>query len=418
VIVGSLLLVTLSSVSPGAEAPARKTVLLLFEETRALPAVAETDDAIRSTLKAGPAPPLRLYTEYLGLSWFPEEARALALRDLLQKTYAARRPDVVVVWGTGALRFALRHRARLFDGIPIVFCAVDPALLPPLDAGSAVTGVSRRIDWLSSLELIRRLHPGTREIAIVTGAGAVDLRWEAEARRAFADYPGGVKLTYLARLPMPQLLATVASLSSGTVILYGAILQDGTGRPYLPREASTLIVEAAGVPTYAVTNVLGHGVVGGRVLDFGSQGIAAARLALRILGGEHLGPADIVEADNPYLFDWRQLRRWGIDEHRLPAGSAVWFRQASVWDLYKRYVIAALVLIATQSLLIAALLVQRTRRRRAEDEARARREELAHAQRVATAGSCWFFSRLPVKPSLIRSMASFFHLAIWVGCTS
>src|SRR4029434_3120166 len=121
--------------------------------------------------------------------WFPEEARELALRDLLQKTYAARRPDVVIVWGSGGLsfvlehraalfegvptvvccvdprptpprgrglRFVLEHRAALFEGVPIVFCSVDPALLPQLDAGSAITGVSRRIDWTSSLDLIRR----------------------------------------------------------------------------------------------------------------------------------------------------------------------------------------------------------------------------------------------------------------------
>ncbi|HSE92485.1 MAG TPA: ATP-binding protein [Methylomirabilota bacterium] len=382
-----LLLFTLPSGTLADETAAPRTVLALFEETRLLPSVAETDDAIRSTLQAGSPTPIRLYTEYLGLSWFPEEGRELALRDLLQKTYASRKPDVVIVWGTGALRFVLRHRAALFDGVPVVFCAVDPALLPRLDAGSAVTGVSRRIDWTDALDLIMRLHPGTREVAIVTGSGAVDLRWEAEARRAFHGYRGEARLTYLARRPMPQLLQAVGSLSPGTIVLYGAVLQDGAGRPYLPREALALVVEASRVPVYAVTaNMLGHGVVGGRLLDFPSQGVTAAKLALRVLGGERLGPGDIVEADNPYLFDWRQLRRWQIDEGRLPPASVVRFRQASVWDLYKDYIIAAVILIAAQSLLIAALLVQRARRQRAEDEARARREELAHAQRVATIG--------------------------------
>mgnify|MGYP003693822229 CR=1 FL=1 len=369
-IVGLLLLLFLPAVALADETVAPKTVLVLFEETRALTAVAETDDAIRSTLQAGSKLPIRLYTEYLGLSWFPEEARELALRDLLQKTYAARRPDVVIVWGSGGLQ--LRARASCGDvrGVPIVFCSVDPALLPQLDAGSAVTGVSRRIDWTSSLDLIRRLHPETREVAIVTGSGALDVRWEAEARRVLAGYPGGATVTYLARQPMPQLLKAVESLSHGTVILYGAILRDGADRPYLPHEALDLLSKVSRVPIYAVTpNMLGRGAVGGRFLDFASHGVTAAQLALRILGGERLGPADIVEAANPYLFDWRQLRRWGIDESRLPAGSVVRFREASVWDLYKSHIIAAVVLIATQSALIAMLLVQRARRQRAEDQA-------------------------------------------------
>ena len=133
-----LLLLFLPAVALADETVAPKTVLVLFEETRALTAVAETDDAIRSTLQAGSTLPIRLYTEYLGLSWFPEEARELALRDLLQKTYVVRRPDVVIVWGSGGLRFVLRHRAAMFEGVPIVFCSVDPALLPPLDAREKV----------------------------------------------------------------------------------------------------------------------------------------------------------------------------------------------------------------------------------------------------------------------------------------
>jgi signal transduction histidine kinase len=386
-IVGLLLLLCLPGVALADETVAPKTVLVLFEETRGLAAVAETDDAIRSTLQAGSTSPIRVYTEYLGLSWFPEEARELALRDLLQKTYVVRRPDVVIVWGSGGLRFVLKHRAAMFEGVPIVFCAVDPALLPKLDAGSAVTGVSRRIDWTSSLDLIERLHPDTREVAIVTGNGALDIRWEDEARRALAGYPGGMTVTYLARQPMPQLLKAVESLSPSTVILYGAILRDGNGRPYLPHEALVRLANVSRVPIYAVTpNMLGRGAIGGRVLDFASQGVTTAQLALRILGGERLGPADIVEADNPYVFDWHQLRRWGIDESRLPAGSVVRFREPSVWDLYKGHIIAAVLVIATQSGLIAMLLLQRARRQRAEEQVLARREELAHAQRVATMG--------------------------------
>jgi len=56
-IVGLLLLLFLPALALADETVAPKTVLVLYEETRALAAVAETDDAIRSTLQAGSTPP-------------------------------------------------------------------------------------------------------------------------------------------------------------------------------------------------------------------------------------------------------------------------------------------------------------------------------------------------------------------------
>ena len=41
------------------------------------------------------------------------------------------------------------------------------------------------------------------------------------------------------------------------------------------------------------------------------------------------------------MFDWRELRRWGISEARLPAGSIVQFRQLSAWDQYQSLHLAA-----------------------------------------------------------------------------
>jgi hypothetical protein len=31
------------------------------------------------------------------------------------------------------------------------------------------------------------------------------------------------------------------------------------------------------------------------------------------------------------MFDWRELRRWGIPEVRLPKGSVVLFREPDLW---------------------------------------------------------------------------------------
>jgi signal transduction histidine kinase len=74
--------------------------------------------------------------------------------------------------------------------------------------------------------------------------------------------------------------------------------------------------------------------------------------------------------------DWRQLRRWGLDESRLPAGTRVMFREPSIWDQYQRYIVGALVVMLAQAALIAGLLVQRTKRQRVERELRGSQDKL------------------------------------------
>jgi hypothetical protein len=176
-----------------------------------------------------------------------------------------------------------------------------------------------------------------------------------------------VTISYLARQPMPQLPKAVESLSSGTVILCGAVLRDGADRPYLPHEALDLLSKVSRVPIHAVTpNMLGRAPSAAasstspprasrrRSWRSGSSVMSGSGLPHR--GGEQSVPVRLASAASV-----------GIDESRLPAGSVVRFRQSSVWDLYKGHIIAAVVVIATQSALIPMLLVQRSRRQRAED---------------------------------------------------
>jgi signal transduction histidine kinase len=70
------------------------------------------------------------------------------------------------------------------------------------------------------------------------------------------------------------------------------------------------------------------------------------------------------------------LRRWGISEARIPAGTLVRFREASTWDRYHNYIIGALSLVMAQSALIALLLAQGVRRRQAEEQVRGSQAKL------------------------------------------
>ena len=67
----------------------------------------------------------------------------------------------------------------------------------------------------------------------------------------------------------------------------------------------------------------------------------------------------------------------------MPQGTRVLFKEPSVWDRYKVYILGAAACCWRRSLLIAGLLLQRRRRRQAEDQVRGNEEAL----RTATSAS-------------------------------
>ena len=68
----------------------------------------------------------------------------------------------------------------------------------------------------------------------------------------------------------------------------------------------------------------------------------------------------------PPRYDWRELQRWKIDEKLLPPGSTILFREPTVWDRYRTWIIAGISVFLLQALLITGLLANLVKRRRAE----------------------------------------------------
>ena len=113
-----------------------------------------------------------------------------------------------------------------------------------------------------------------------------------------------------------------------------------------------MIVDAANAPVFGIEDTyLGHGIVGGFVISAEEQGKVMGRDAVEILGGKPLQDIPIVNGPNFYLFDWRVLQRWKLDERRLPPGSTVLFRQPTVWEKYSRTLLIGLLVLASLSLL-------------------------------------------------------------------
>ena len=113
----------------------------------------------------------------------------------------------------------------------------------------------------------------------------------------------------------------------------------------------------------------------------------AGTVAVRLLDGEKPDSIRIepVGFTKP-IYDWRELRRWGISESGLPPDSEVHFREPAAWNKYRTQFLLICGVILLQSGLISGLLFERRRRLHAEVESRQRSAELAHINRFSMAG--------------------------------
>jgi PAS domain S-box-containing protein len=348
--------------------PKRILILYSFDPEQGIHA--GIDEALRSRLRARLPDPVEFYTEYLDLVRFPDPGHADTLVKLLRLRLAEKEPALIIAGGYAASNFVLKNRKDLFPSTPIVLNFSEPRTgdmkLAP-EESSLITGMKFKEEPGRTLDLALQLQPDTQRIVIVVGSSPSEKFWLDQQRTELAGFGGRVTLTYLTGLPMDGILKQVKNLPPHTVIFFSHFLQDASGQFFNSVEALDLIANASNSPIYgSLTSHIGHGALGGYMEDPGKTGTATADLAVRVLNGEK--PADIpmVVESSQDTVDWRQLKRWGISERRVPPGSIVLFKEPSIWDRYWPYVMGLFVLFIVEAFLILGLLVQRQRRNRAE----------------------------------------------------
>ena len=370
---------------------APRRVLLLFSNSRFIPAAIEAAQALQETV--APAGPVQFFEEFLDEPRFTGPSFAQVATAYLREKYRDRPPDVVVVVGGNALRLLAEHRQELFPSAPVVHFGVLRSVLrsiQPLPAD--VVGTPLDDDYTATIELALRWHSQARRLVVVTGASAQDRVFEARLREATAPFAGRAAIEFLAGLATADLVPRLKALGPDTVVFTTGYFQDGAGREFTPRDTVELMVAAANAPVYGpFSTALGTGIVGGYMTSFTTVGRDAGLTVKALLAGAPPGSFHLPETAPVALHvDWRQIKRWGIDESAIPGEAVVHFREPTFLEAHRTAAMATLALVLFEAALIASLLLERWRRRRAERQSREDAAKLAHMDRVNLMGQLAF----------------------------
>jgi len=365
-----LVWITQSPVDASALQADPERALALYWYGKDFPANVEFDRGVQKVFRTAG---IDYHAEYFEPNRFPGEQQAVALRDYLHTKYSERKIDVVIAMSPVAADFLLKYRDHLFPNVPLVFHMNTRAELEQR-AGRNFPGVLPDNIHARTLDTALRFHPATERVFVVSGTIERNKAVERLLKEQLSGFENRVAITYLTDLPLEELLSRVKNVPAQSLIFYSRQDYEEPGRSLSVFDVLSLISASAKVPIYSSGRFVGHGTAGGYTVNTYECGIQAAGMALRILNGAQPRDIPFVEVPSFPIFDWRQLRRWGINEDQLPSGSEIRFKEPTLFEQYRWRIIGGLALLAIQSMLITGLLLERGRRRRVQGALRERLE--------------------------------------------
>jgi len=360
------------NVANAAEVGRAQRVLIVSTGSRMAPGFGAFEQNFVDTLRRLAPARVEIYSEYLDIVRFPSESYQRLFHDFLQEKYADQPPDLLALNFVGNLIVAEKFLQRLFPGSKLLLAGLTEEEIPKSDFGANVSGIVQRTDLRGTIELMLRLQPELRRVVVIGGTAEIDRITLSRAQAAARTFTGRVEFDFWNDRSMTEMRRALKTLPPRTAVLLTRLYRDSVGESFIPPQAARLIAESANVPVYILGAAsVGGGTVGGSVTYAAAHGKQAGEIASRILyGASSMSIPLVVRGEGVPMFDWRALKRWGINENRLPMGSIVRFRPASIWEQYGLYVAGALAIIVIQGLLIFGMLLQKTRRRRAESDLR------------------------------------------------
>ncbi|WP_377808512.1 EAL domain-containing protein [Azospirillum sp. A29] len=320
-LLGLLVLATLSVPARGRATPPNRTVLVLHSYHQGYEWTDGQADGI-SDMLASAAPNALAIPYYLDWKRFPDPAGIERLRALIAYRHPKGTVDAIVSTDDAALSFALDLRHEVYGPVPLVHGGVLPISARRLTEREAnVVGIDEAKDIEGTVRMAMAANPRLQRLFILhddteTGLG---LDAEIEALAAAGRFPAGVERQTLPALPFARLKERLAALPPDSAVLLGTYATDPEGLVLPPEQFLELMSEKSSVPIYGLQEfLLGHGIAGGSLLSGQEHGRSVGRLAAALVNGTSIAglPAEqrqsVVRAA-----DYGQMQRYGIDPARL-----------------------------------------------------------------------------------------------------
>jgi len=299
---------------------------------------------------------VELYIEQLDVARFHETSYLNTFRKMIKEKYKSIQIDIIVTESTPASKLI---------GELIAFQPQALRLYVNDRESNQATANNKKnriklplVDFIAVIKLATTLAQAQTLYVISETRSEDSLTTLLDFKAALSNYQQKIAVHYL-DLPLKQLKERVSQLPPLSAIIFLLKFTDEQGLPTTPYQVAQVLSQHATVPIFTYwSSLMGSGVVGGKMVVGEQVGQLAAQQAIRLLQGKAmLSLEHIYQQIFAFQFDWRQLKRFNLNQRRLPPNSQILYYQPNFIERHQTpLMISALIII---TLLFIVIILKR-----------------------------------------------------------
>lgn len=325
-----------------------------------------TDDEVRGIVN-GLFPEqdnIKIYIEYMGTKWNFSSDYLKELGVLYKKKFKQTGFNVIISTDDDAFNFLKKYRDVVFGRVPVIFCGLNWVTPEKLRGMESVTGVNETTDISLNIYLMLKIHPEVKKIYVIIDSTTTGISVYNKLKEIMPQYEGKLEIIPLYNYQMKDIISSVSTMKNDSLVLLTIFSMDGSGQFFEYNEYSDLICKNSRVPVYGLWDFyMGHGILGGNLANGYSQGVTAGNIALRVLKGNPVENIPVVmNSPNTYMFDYLQMKRFGVGRDLIPAASIVINEPSSFYSVNKT-IFNFIIAVTVASMIFSVILALNIRRR-------------------------------------------------------
>lgn len=299
---------------------------------------------------------IELFVNYMDTKHCSNEDYLVQLKTIYKTKYDNTQFDAILTTDDHALNFLLKFGNELFPDVPVVFCGINDFHPIRIEGHNNFTGIYETYDVLGTVHLIKHLHPKVKTIALINDGTVSGKAFRNRVNRVENQLKDSIKFKYLSNLSIEELGNQLQKLPNNAAVIWGIYLRTPKGIVFTNKESIQQTSTFTQLPIYCIWDVVGQGVIGGKITNPNFQGEEAAKLIIRILNGER--PSNIPVSGSPmvYKFDYNLLQQFNISETNIPKKSIVLNKPISFFKKYEKLIWPISSIITTLVLIVFVLI--------------------------------------------------------------